>query len=77
MSKVLKWIEERHEEEKNLLTETPEDAHTHTLIIRRCESFQEFLEEHVPDNHHREMQIGHLQRMRELTGHALETKPSD
>ena len=77
MSKVLKWIEDRHEEEKNLLLETPEDAHTHTLTVRRCENFEIFIFEHFPDNHQRKLMIEHIQRVGVLTPHALTTKPND
>lgn len=74
MSKIVDYIKKEHAEEHALLKETEEDAHTHTLWIRRMESQQDFLEKHVPDNAIRKKMLGHLQRLRQLIGTALETK---
>ena len=74
MSKVRDWVHQKHEESLQLLEETQEDAHVHSLFIKQCEYKQHFLHEHVPDNIHRTEMFGHIQRLRELIGKALEHK---
>ena len=74
MSKLSNWIEKEHEEHQKVLQETPEDAHTHTLWIRRMESQQSFLEEHFPESATRKKMFGLIQELRQLAGKALEHK---
>ena len=74
MSKVVEFLKKEHDEVLGILQETDEDAHTHTLWIRRMESQQTFLKEHFPNNHTTREMIGMIQRMRKLAGKALEHK---
>ena len=74
MSKISDFIRNEYEEHQKILQETDEDAHAHTLWIRRMESQQAFLKEHFPDNHTTREMIGMIQRMRQLAGKALESK---
>ena len=69
-----KYLKNEFEEHMRVLQETPEDAHTHTLWVRRMEGQQQFLESHVPDNASRKKMIGLLQELRGLIGKALEHK---
>ena len=74
MSRVIEFIKHEHEEHIKVLQETPVDAHVHTLWIRRMESQQSYLQDHVPDNSTRKKMIGLVQELRQLIGKALEVK---
>ena len=75
MSKISETLSERNTRNtRRFYRKLDEDAHTHTLWIRRMESQQTFLKEHFPDNHTTREMIGMIQRMRQLAGKALEHK---
>lgn len=74
MSKIADFIKKDHEIHLKVLQETPEDAHKHSLWVSRMERAQEYLIEHVPDNHTRNKMIGYLHELRQLIGKALEHK---
>ena len=74
MSKITEFIKEEFEEHQQLLAETPENAHTHVLFIRRLENMQLYIGAHFPDNKHTDEMRGHIQSLRSLAGKALEER---
>ena len=74
MSKLSDFIRKEHEEHQKILQETEEEAHVHTLWIRRMESQQQYLTLHFPDNHTTREMKGLIQKLRQLAGKGLEHK---
>ncbi len=74
MSKITKFIKDEFEEHQKILAETPEDAHTHVLWLRRLENAQQYLLAHFPDTLKRKQAVQHLHALRQLAGEMLEKR---
>ena len=74
MSKIVELIKEEFDRHQKLLAETPEDAHTHVLFMRRLENMQTYITEHFPSNTHSDEMRLHIHSLRSLAGKALEKR---